>query len=339
MVPCGGWTIHAKESDFLSRSSESKEAAMDVLSEVLSELRLESTLYARFELTAPWAVSYPAGETAAFHVVAEGRCLLEIEGERDPVALEAGDFVVLPHGTAHTLRSPGRHPAAPVATLTAGATPGTMPAVVHGGGGEAARYLCGAFRFEQAHANPVLSALPPLIHVRNANGCGLPWLDMHMAAMACEASSGRAGGALVMARLSDILFVQAVRAHLAALPDEAAGWLGALRDPQIGRALWLIHRHPERPWTVGSLASAVFMSRSSFAERFTRRVGHPPLAYLARWRMYRAGHMLRASSTRLTEVAERLGYASEAAFSTAFKRWAGVSPGAYRRGAPLVVAG
>ena len=309
---------------------------MDVLSEVLAELRLESTLYARFEVSAPWAVAYPAGETAAFHVVTEGRCLLEIEGEREAVVLERGDFVVLPHGTAHTLRSAGRHPAVPVESLAAGAA-GTMTAVAHGGGGEAARYLCGAFHFAQAHANPVLSALPPLIHVRNELGCSLPWLEMHLAAVACEASSGRAGAALVIARLSDILFVQAVRAHLAVLPDEAPGWLGALRDPQMGRALWLIHRHPERPWTVGSLAAAVYMSRSSFAERFTRRVGQPPLAYLARWRMHRAGHLLRGGSTRVGTVAELLGYASEAAFSTAFKRWSGVSPGAYRKGERVAV--
>lgn len=310
---------------------------MDVLSEVLGELRLESTLYARFELTAPWAVEYPCGETAAFHLVTDGECLLEIEGEREAVALAAGDFVVLPHGTAHTLRSAGRHPGVPVAALVAGARPASMAAVAHGGGGEGARYLCGAFRFAQPRANPILSVLPPLIHVRNADGCALPWLEMHLAALACESSSGRAGGALVMARLSDILFVQAVRAHLAALPDEAPGWLGALRDPQIGQALGLIHRSPEKAWTVGSLAAAVFMSRSSFAERFTRRVGHPPLAYLARWRMYRAAHMLRSGSARMGEVAERLGYHSEAAFSTAFKRWSGVAPGAYRRGEQVAV--
>jgi AraC-like DNA-binding protein len=309
---------------------------MDVLSEVLAELRLESTLYARFEVSAPWAVAYPAGDTAAFHVVTEGSCLLEVEGE-PPVRMERGDFVVLPHGTAHTLRSAGRHPAVPVAALATGTGAACLQAVAHGGGGEEARYLCGAFRFAQAHASPVLSALPPVIHVRSELGCTLPWLEMHLAAVACEASSGRAGAALVVARLSDILFVQAVRAHLAALPEEAAGWLGAMRDPQLGQALWLIHRHPERPWTVASLASAVFMSRSSFAERFTRRVGHPPLAYLARWRMYRAGHMLRSGGARLSEVAERLGYGSEAAFSTAFKRWAGVSPGAYRRGVRVAV--
>jgi len=303
---------------------------MDVLSEVLAELRLESTLYSRFELTAPWAIAYPAGERAAFHVVTAGGCLLEVDGEPEAVALEPGDFVVLPHGTAHALRSAGRPAAAvPVQALAKGS--GGYGAVAHGGGGEPASYLCGAFHFAQAHSNPLLAALPRLIHVRGENGRLLPWMEMSVQMVACEAASERVGAAMVLARLSDVLFVQAIRAHLAALPAHATGWLGAMRDPQIGRALWLIHRHPERPWTVGSLAAAVFMSRSSFAARFTRRVGQPPLAYLAGWRMYRGATLLRSGSTRMAEVAERLGYGSEAAFSTAFKRWAGVSPGAFRR--------
>jgi AraC-like DNA-binding protein len=301
---------------------------MDVLSEVLAEVRLESTLYARFAVTAPWAVAYPEGETAGFHVVTQGGCVLEMAGER--IELDAGDFVVLPHGTAHTLRSRGIDaPVTPVESFV-GAAEG-FGEVEHGGGGEAAGYLCGAFHFADSRRNPVLAALPPLIHVRGENGRVLPWLELSLQMVACEASSRRAGGATVLARLADILFVQAVRAHLASLPEHSAGWLGALRDPQIGRALSLIHREPERPWTVGSLAAAVFMSRSSFAERFTRRVGQPPLAYLAAWRMYRAGRLLRSGNVRMAEVAQRLGYGSEAAFSTAFKRWAGVSPGAYRR--------
>jgi AraC-like DNA-binding protein len=200
-----------------------------------------------------------------------------------------------------------------------------------GGGGTTARYLCGGFQFGESSANPVLASLPPLIHVKGENGRVLPWLEVQLQCIACEASSGRPGAQMVVARLSDVLFVQAVRAHLAALEDEAHGWLAAARDPQIGRALYLIHRSPERSWTVASLAAAVFLSRSAFAERFTRLVGQPPLAYLSAWRMHLAARMLRGESVRLAALADRLGYGSEASFSTAFRRHYGTSPGAYRR--------
>jgi AraC-like DNA-binding protein len=304
---------------------------VDVLSEVLADLRLESTLYAALEGSAPWAVDYPGGSVAGFHLVTEGRCILELEGAA-PLVMGPGDFVVLPHGAPHRLRSlAGGAAPARIEELVDGASLAGEPVRV-GSGGERASYLCGAFYFAEAEANPFLAALPAVIHVPSDNGRVLPWLEMHLRFVSCEARSGRPGWQMVLARLSDVLFVQAVRAQLAEMPEDAAGWLGAMRDPQIGRALGLIHRHPERPWSVASLAAAVFMSRSVFAERFTRLVGQPPLTYLSSWRMHRAARMLRGGSDRLTTVAGRLGYGSEAAFSTAFRRHFGTSPGAYRRG-------
>jgi AraC-like DNA-binding protein len=306
---------------------------MDVLSEVLSDLRMESTLYAVVEGASPWTVAYSNPELAGFHVVTEGRCVLEMDGAA-PVALSAGDFVVLPHGTPHRLRcAAGGGPPVPIEQLGAACEAGSYPTLSTGGGGEVTRYLCGAFRFHEPHSSPVLAALPPLIHVRSENGKLLPWIELHLSFLACEAGSGRPGGQMVVARLSDVLFVQAIRAHLADLAEDAGGWLGAARDPQIGRALWLMHRGPEREWTVGALAAAVFMSRSAFAERFARLVGQPPLGYLSAWRMHLAARMLRGENARLAAVADRLGYGSEAAFSTAFRRRYGTSPGAYRRAA------
>jgi len=152
---------------------------------------------------------------------------------------------------------------------------------------------------------------------------------------ACEAASGRPGAEIVVTRLSEVLFVQAVRAHLAALPEGARGWVGALRDPPVARALALIHRHPERPWTVESLGRAVGLSRSQFAARFAAAVGEPPLAYLSGWRMHRARSLLRDGTVRMGRIAALLGYGSEAAFSTAFKRWTGTAPGAFRKTARL----
>jgi AraC-like DNA-binding protein len=303
---------------------------VDVLSEVLADLRLQSTLYAHFRCGAPWSVEY--GALPGYHVVTEGACLLERDGS-PPLRLEPGDFVVLPRGAPHRLRAmEGPGVPVPVQTLTGGRTHSPAEPIAVGAGGAATRYLCGALRFEDGAANPVLAALPEVIHVRAEEGRMLPWLEMTLQAMSCEARSGRPGAEIVLARLSDVLFVQAIRSHLVELSQDAPGWLAASRDPQVARVLWLLHRNPEREWTVGSMAGAVYMSRSAFAERFHRLVGQPPLTYLSTWRMHLAARMLRGDNARLAAVADRLGYGSEAAFSTAFRKRYGVSPGAYRRG-------
>lgn len=330
---------------------------MDVLSDVLREFRVDGSVFCRFRGSGRWAVEYPSGEDAVFHVVTEGTCVLDVAtgaggaGERH--VLTAGDFVVLPHGAAHVLRDAAPGPAVPpvsIQTAAAGARrapPGAavpLGAEAAGGSGPAAAdastYLCGAFRFADGRTHPVLDLLPAVLRVRataaDAAGPLGPWLATYLAATTCEAASGRPGADFVLARLSDVLFVHAVRAHLTDAAAGGAGWLGALRDPAVGRALALLHREPARAWTVASLAREVAMSRSRFAARFTALVGRPPLDYLAAWRMQRARGLLRAGSASVAEVAGRLGYRSEAAFSHAFRRHLGVAPGAYRRRAPAV---
>lgn len=303
---------------------------MDLLSELLADLRVESTVYCRYEMSEPWALAYPPGEMAGFHLVVEGTMLVGMEG-RDPLRLEAGDLVVFPHPTGHVMR--GREPAlpAPLADVLARRSDGL--GLRYGGAGERAVYLCGGIRFSAGGDHPLLSALPEIIHIPRGEAAQLPWLETHMNAIACEATAGRPGAEMVMARLADVLFVQAVRAHLAALPEVSAGWPGALRDPPVARALSAIHRQPERPWTVESLGRMAGMSRSHFAERFARSVGEPPLSYLSRWRMHRARTLLRDGSVRMGRIARMLGYGSEAAFSTAFKRWNGMAPSEFRKSA------
>ena len=191
--------------------------------------------------------------------------------------------------------------------------------------------LCAAVRFEDPSAHHLLRLLPRLIAVDAWNSPELEWLQSTLRFLTNEARELRAGGETVITRLADILVIQAIRAWIATDPQAQTGWLRALRDKQIGRAIALIHRDPARDWTVASLASAVGMSRSGFAARFTELVGEPAMHYLLRWKMHAALTWLKESDAPLSQLANKLGYESEAAFSRAFKRTMGVSPGAARR--------
>lgn len=201
------------------------------------------------------------------------------------------------------------------------------------GGGEGAetRLVCGSFRFERRDAHPLLELLPPLIHLRPAEAPAAEWLEATLRFLAWETREAKPGTETIVSRLTDVVFVQVLRAWIEALPEGRGGWLGALRDRQVGAALALVHRAPERDFTNASLAAAVGMSRSRFAARFSALVGEPPLAYVSRWRLETAAGLLRDGALSLGEVAERVGYDSEAAFSKAFRRRFGSPPGAYRR--------
>jgi AraC-like DNA-binding protein len=314
---------------------------MDVLTDVLETVRVVAACYGRLEATAPWGIRVRAGEDAKFHVVLEGRARLTVDGVGEPIELSAGDIVALPHGHAHSLLDdPSVTPALdldpsvtpqPLEELLVCRPRGDNSVLRVGGGGQASTIVSGRFRFEDRKNNPLLSVLPPVITLRGEMGKSVRWLEPTLKFIACEAQSGRPGSQTVIARLADVLFIQIVRGHLASLPVNGSGWLGALADAQIGAALGHIHQNPEQDWTVQSLASKVAMSRSAFASRFMRLVGEPPLSYVTRWRMQKAANMLRDGKQTLAEVAAQVGYDSEAAFSKAFKRAVGSAPGAYRR--------
>jgi AraC-like DNA-binding protein len=191
--------------------------------------------------------------------------------------------------------------------------------------------VCGAVRFDHPAARQLVKLLPPMIHVEASSSPQMEWIQSTLRFMAAEAKELRPGGETIITRLSDILVIQAIRSWI---EDDAAaqtGWLGALQDKQIGRAIALIHRDPARAWTVASLANEVAMSRSAFAARFTDLVGEPVMHYASRWRMHVALTWLKEDDAALADLANRLGYQSEAAFSRAFKRFIGISPGAIRR--------
>lgn len=299
---------------------------MDLLSEIVGELRLESVSYWRLELTAPWALRFPAGGRG-IHIVTRGSCWLEVDGGRAPAAVASGDLVVMPSGRGHVLRdAPRPRKASPIEELVRGASPGR--AIEHGGAGLPTTIVCGQFRFGTL-GHPALEALPPVLHLRGDERIG-PFIQAHTQCIAAEVSAPAEGAAIVTARLSDVLLVQALRAYLRDVPADERGWLRGLADPQIGRALARMHRSPELDWSVPALAQEAGMSRAAFSARFSEQMGVSPGKYLADWRMYRAKVLLRSGSALVAEVAAEVGYRSEAAFSFAFKRLVGSSPSAYR---------
>jgi AraC-like DNA-binding protein len=303
----------------------------DRVTSVLRDLRLVQSFYCHSELTAPWGLAMPPEDHAVFHFVAEGEAWLERPGQ-PAVRVARGDFVLAAAGIAHTVASTAGVACRNVHELPFDTVGGRAMILRHGGDGARTVLACGGVRFEDPAANPLVALMPDVLHIRGADDGQARLLRQTLDAMATEALNPMPGGATVMTRLADILVIHAVRSWLEAPPDGQSGWLAALRDPQIGRALVLMHRQPEHDWTVASLAASLHMSRSVFSDRFTALVGVPPLLYLTRWRMHLAARWLRDERASLGDVAGRLGYESEPSFSRAFKRHMGVPPGAVRRG-------
>ena len=303
----------------------------DPLGEALHFLRMNGAFYCRSELTAPWGLTMPPMPGYVwFHVVTSGRFWLEA-GKSDSTWIGLGDLALVPHGEGHVLRSEPGATAPGILDLEREVVSDRYEILRHGDGGAPTGLICGAVRFEHAAARNLIEVLPRTIHIEASSSPRLEWMQSMLRLMAAEAGELRPGGEAVITRLGDILVIQAIRAWMESDPAAQTGWLGALQDPQVGRAISLIHREPARDWTVASLADEVAMSRSAFAARFTELVGEPVMRYVARWRMHVAVAALKEEGATVGELADRLGYRSEAAFSRAFKRVIGTSPGAVRR--------
>src|SRR5262245_9461048 len=308
---------------------------MDVLTDIVESVRLTSAIHGRWEFSAPWGLvmdGFPAH--ACFYVVTRGMARLEVADCPDPVHMAGSDFVLLTQGQKHVIKdSAATRPEPSAAVLRSCTTrrqcqPGGV--YEYGGGGARTTIVSGCFAFGEAD-NPLVAALPPVMHVTSDEGPPRPWLEASLQFMADEMAAGQPGAETVVGRLADILLVQGIRAHLSQGGGSVHGWLRALSDPQIGEALGLIHASPAEPWTVESLAARVAMSRSAFAARFSHLVGEPPLTYLTRWRIHRASRLLATSHLRVHEIAAKVGYETESAFHKAFKRATGVGPSAWRR--------
>ncbi|WP_321476244.1 AraC family transcriptional regulator [uncultured Paludibaculum sp.] len=303
----------------------------DVLTDVLNGLGLQSRLFCRSRLSAPWGLSFEKSDLAHFHWIERGGCWLHCKGHlRRPRPLSAGDLVVLPHGDGYYLSDQPGGSAVPVMDLVGGDGTGRCRLLMQGGDGPVTSMLCGSFSFIREGV-PLLGLLPAVLCIRDGEDAGQDHVEPLMRALTDESENMRPGWETVVTRLMDILFVRVIRTWLTEQPKDSH-WLAALNDRQIHTALSLMHERPEYPWTLQSLSRAAGLSRSPFASRFTLSVGEPPLTYLTRLRMHRAARALRERGVSLSEAAQVAGYASEIAFGKAFKRVMGIPPGAYRSG-------
>ena len=307
----------------------------DPLSDVLRAVRLDGAFFYAVEASEPWSVEAVAAKELtpwvlpgaehliSYHILTSGCGWGGLTGE-PAVPLAPGDVIVFPHGDAHVMSSDPKLHGEP-------ATPGRFPETVTlGDGGEVtATFVCGFLGCDRRPFNPLLSTLPRQLHLP---GLSSGWLQSFARQVVEESQARRVGADSVLTRLAELMFVEVLRRYIETLPPEQRGWLAGLRDDAIGRALGLLHGDPARAWTLDELAAGVAMSRSAFADRFTTLVGQPPMQYLAHWRMQLAARRLAAGSAKIAAIAEQVGYESEEAFSRAFKRLMGVSPGAWRRG-------
>lgn len=312
-----------------------------LLGDLLNGIHLRSSVLFRPEFGAPWGVSIDRSKTlrrgipdhaTVFHIVADGSCWLHVSGVRTPVVMSEGDFAILTRGTPHILRDKPETPAINFFDLVKRCAPGKDGVFRAGGEGPTTKFVCGGMQFEDPGTHPLLAILPPLLYVKATEQAASPCLRMTIRHILTELDSDDAGAPEVVTRLADILFILAVRSYFEQNADTAEfGWLAAVRDQRVGPALGLLHGQPDKPWTIESLSRHVAMSRSAFADRFTMLVGEPPFRYLTRVRINAAARRMRMSDDGLGAVAAAAGYESLAAFTRAFRRHLGMTPGMYRK--------
>ena len=275
-----------------------------------------------------WGVHFEAGQPAIFHLVERGECWVRVP-DHPPVRLRPGEVVLVKPGVAHDIVS---SPAGPTRRSVSPAERPRYHTISYhlGRGRPQCVFMCGAVHFGASAPHPLLTLLPEILHVPATDAPDAATLSALLRQVALEAGEGRPGSDLIVRRLSDVFFVQVLRAWLEAQPAGGGGWFAAASDPQIGAALRAIHNNPGRRWSVASLAREAAVSRSLFAARFGRLCGEPPMQYVARWRVLLGVQALRDGPGTVAAVAQGVGYASVAAFSRAFTRMMGMSPTAYR---------
>ena len=316
---------------------------MDALSDVLRLVGLTGGVFMDAEFTAPWSVSgkvsqefcrpfmSPPERIVAFHYVVEGSLVVTLDGG-ETWRLSAGEVVLLPHNDLHVFASAKDIAPVSFAELAGLVQPSKavgVARIVHGGGGVRTRMVCG-FLGGNTQLHPLLANLPPVMTLDLASLSSGDWMARSFDYAAQTLIEGDPGASTAIAKVSELMFVEALRRYLAVLPAEETGWLAGLRDPVVGRALSLMHARLSENWTADGLAQVVNLSRSAFAERFTRLIGVPPMRYLLNWRMQVAMQKLKETRLMIAQIAFEVGYESEAAFTRAFRREKGLPPAAWR---------
>jgi AraC-like DNA-binding protein len=317
---------------------------MDALSDVLRVTHLTGGVFLHAQFFAPWCVAGrvspehctpilgPASHLIIYHYIVEGNLQIRVEGENGgDLVLGAGEVVLLPRNDLHLMGSDLSLPPVAGSDVIRPPKDGGLFTIHHGGAGGRTRMICGFLGCDSADGNPVLSTLPPLLKLNVEQAGAAEWIRSTFQYAADEVAAGRPGSETVLAKLSELLFVETVRRYAESLPDGQTGWLAGLREPYVARALALLHRDITRRWTVDDLGREVGLSRSALADRFIRLIGMPPMHYLASWRMQVATEKLRNTSASLAQIAGIVGYDSEAAFSRAFKKAFGAAPATWRR--------
>ncbi len=315
---------------------------MDALSDVLRTTRLKGGVFLHAEFTEPWCLSSQvspencarfldeASDVIPYHYVLEGRLRVKTEGE--PVLeLAAGEVVLFPRNDLHILGGDLSLPPVSGDDVVKPSYDGGLSTISLGGGGDRTRIVCGFLGGEKLDRNPVVSSLPSVLRLDVREGGGAEWIRTTFTYAADEIAAGHMGSATILAKLSELLFVEAVRRYANAMPEGQTGWLAGLKDPYVSRALAVLHARLNKDWTVDELGQKVGLSRSALADRFNHVIGMPPMQYLTNWRMQSAAYELRHSNKSILQVALEVGYDSEATFTRAFKRVMDLPPATWRR--------
>jgi AraC-like DNA-binding protein len=318
---------------------------MDVLSDVLREVRLTGAVYFDVHAGSPWVATTPGSASICagvmpefehvigFHVVLDGRGWAQLlDKSHAAICLDMGDAVIIARGDGHSISSePGTHAVADADLYRRPAT-GALPFVLneYGGHGDKARFVCGFFGCDARPYNPVLEALPRILHVKRSSTAGILTFDLLRSALE-ESQQPRAGGETILAKISELMFLHAVRQHIDSLPAESTGWLAGLRDRHVGAALRAMHTRPAQHWTLDALGREAGLARTAFSQRFAEVMGMSAIQYLSKWRLQIAAGLLDRQGMSIAQIADTVGFGSEAAFNRAFKREVGVPPGAWRR--------
>jgi len=315
---------------------------MDALSDLLQAVKLNGALFLDARFTAPWCIESHSGHQSHamfrgldhivfFHIIIQGRCKARLSAGRDTVDLSAGDLILMAQDDTHMLGSDLQLAPVDIDPLVRPAPLGGMLSVDHGGGGEETRLMCGYLSCDRRLVRPLLDTLPRMVRVPLGDGPGAAWVMSLARRGAQENAALGPGSGTLLAKLAELLFVEAMRRYIESLPERQTGWLAGLRDRYVGRALALMHEGPAHDWGADELAERVGLSRSALAQRFANLIGQPPMQYLTRWRLTLAAAALRSSDRAIARVAEESGYDSESAFNRAFKREFGAPPAAWRR--------